>query len=67
MMELIIDESKMKALLKDTLIEMMQNKKGIFYKIVAESIEEIGLANAIKAGRKNKFVNEAKIVEILKK
>ena len=66
-MELIVDESKMKALLKDTLIEMMQDKKEIFYKIVAESIEEIGLANAIKAGRKNKFVSEKKIVDILKK
>ncbi len=65
-MELIVDENKMRALLKDTLIEMMKDRRDIFHKIVIESIEDIGLANAIKAGRKNKFVNESRIANIAK-
>ena len=66
-MELIVDENKMRALLKDTLIEMMKDRRDIFHKIVIEAIEDVGLANAIKAGRENKFVNESRIANILKK
>ena len=56
----------MRALLKDTLIEMMKDRRDIFHKNVIESIEDIGLANAIRAGRKNKFVNESRIANIAK-
>jgi len=66
-MELIVDENKMRELLKDTLVEIMKNKRQFFRELVMEAIEDIGLANAIKAGRKNKFVDESRIIEILKK
>jgi len=66
-MELIVDEDKMKELLKESLTEMMKDKRSIFHKIVTESIEDIGMANAIKEGRKNKFVEESTIFEILQK
>ncbi|MDZ7767104.1 MAG: hypothetical protein U5K00_22280 [Melioribacteraceae bacterium] len=42
----------MKELLKESLTEMMKDKRSIFHKIVTESIEDIGMANAIKEGRK---------------
>lgn len=66
-MELIVDEDKMKELLKESLTEMMKDKRSIFHKIVTESIEDIGMANAIREGRKNKFVEESTILEILQK
>ena len=66
-MQLIVDEDKMKELLKKSLTEMMKDKRSIFHKIVTESIEDIGMANAIKEGRKNKFVEESTIFEILQK
>ncbi len=37
---------------------MIQQKRGVFQKILLEALEEIGLANAIKEGRKNEFVGE---------
>jgi len=64
-MELSINESKMKELLKEALIEMMKDKKEIFYEIVKEAIEDVGMANAIKEGRQNKFVEEQRIIEII--
>ncbi|MDJ0658331.1 MAG: hypothetical protein QNJ42_02455 [Crocosphaera sp.] len=64
-MESLINEEKTKELLKEILIEMMQSKREIFYEIVLEALEEIGLANAIIEGRSNQFVSEEEILEIL--
>jgi len=66
-MELIVDENKMKEIFKETFIELMKDKRELLHEIIVEAIEDIGMANAIKAGRKNKFVDEKKIVNILKK
>jgi len=56
--ELTVNEDKMKEILKDIMIEMIRGKREIFHEIIVEAIEEVGLANAIKEGRKNKFVSE---------
>ncbi|MEA5536378.1 hypothetical protein [Crocosphaera sp. XPORK-15E] len=64
-MESIINEEKTKELLTEILIEMMQSKREIFYEIVLEALEEIGLANAITEGRQNEFVSEEEIFSIL--
>ena len=66
-MELIVDENKMKEIFKETFIELMKDKRELLHEIIVEAIEDIGMANAIKAGRKNKFIDEKKIVNILKK
>ena len=66
-MELIVDEKKMKEIFKETFIELMKDKRELLHEIIVEAIEDIGMANAIKTGRKNKFVDEKKIVDILKK
>jgi hypothetical protein len=64
-MELTVNEEKMKELLKDVMIEMIREKRELFHELIVEAIEEVGLANAIKEGRKNKFVSEERIMNIL--
>lgn len=64
-MELTVNENKMKELIKDALIELMSEKKGVFQDILIEAIEEVGLINAIREGRKNNFVNEERIMNLL--
>jgi hypothetical protein len=64
-MESTINEQKTKELLTEILIEMMQTKRELFYEIVLEALEEIGLANAITEGRSNEFVPEEEIFAIL--
>ena len=49
-MSSIITEEKTKEMLTEILIEMMQNKRELFYEIVLEALEDIGLANAITEG-----------------
>ncbi len=64
-MKSAINEQKTKELLTEILIEMMQTKRELFYEIVLEALEEIGLANAITEGRNNEFVPEEEIFSIL--
>jgi len=60
-----LDEKQFKVLLKEALIELFEERQEVFAAIVAEAIEDIGLANAIREGRKNDFVNKEEIDAIL--
>ncbi|MFQ4138868.1 hypothetical protein PGN35_021390 [Nodosilinea sp. PGN35] len=65
-MQLTLDDEKTKALLTEVLVEMLQQKREVFYDIVLEALEEVGLANAILEGEETEFVDEAEIQAILK-
>ncbi|MGZ8137264.1 MAG: hypothetical protein ACXW1W_11300 [Methylococcaceae bacterium] len=64
-MELSISDEKTKALLTEVIVELVKTKREVFYDIMLEALEEVGLANAIAEGRKNKFVSEDEIFSIL--
>ncbi len=64
-MQLTINDEKTKELLTEVLVEMLQQKREVFYEIVLEALEDVGLANAITEGRQDKFVGEDKIMSIL--
>jgi len=65
-MELTISEKQAKELLKEVLIELMEEKRDLFLEVMLEAVEEIGLANAILEGRQNEFVGEDQILAILR-
>ena len=65
-MELTINEKQAKELLKEVLIELMEEKRDLFFEVMLEAIEETGLANAIREGRQNEFVSEEQILAILR-
>ncbi|QTA80678.1 Uncharacterized protein dnl_29890 [Desulfonema limicola] len=64
-MELILSDAKTKELLTEIITEMIKQKREVFYEIILEALEDVGLANAIIEGRKNDFVSEDKIYKIL--
>jgi len=64
-MELTINDDHTKALLTEVMVELIQTKREVFYEIILEALEEVGLANAIIEGRKNDFVSEEQIFSIL--
>jgi len=65
-MEVTISEAKAKELIKEVVIELVKEKHDLFFEIIVEAMEEIGLANAIREGRQNEFVSEEHIKAILK-
>jgi len=64
-MELTINETQAKELLKQVMIELVKERRDLFFEIVVEAMEEIGLANAIREGRRNEYVSEEQITAIL--
>lgn len=60
-----LDEKQFKVLLKEAIVELFEERQDVFAAIVAEVIEDIGLAHAIREGRKNDFVNKEEIDAIL--
>jgi hypothetical protein len=64
-MQLILDDDKTKQLLTEVLVELLQQKREVFYDIVLDALEEVGLAKAIQAGDETEFVDEAEIASVL--
>jgi hypothetical protein len=64
-MQLTLDDEKNKVLLTEMLIEMLQQKREVFYDIILDALEEAGLANAIIEGAETEFVDESEIQAIL--
>ena len=64
-MELTISDEKMRDVLKDVLIELLQEKRELFHDVLVEALEDVGLGNAIAAGRQDDFVSQATIATIL--
>jgi hypothetical protein len=60
-----ITQTEEPEILTEILIEMMQNKRELFYEIVIEALEDIGLANAITEGLNGEFVPEEEVFAIL--
>ena len=64
-MELTLNETQAKSLLKEVILELVQERRDWFFEVMVEALEEIGLANAIQEGRRNEFVDEGQITAIL--
>jgi len=64
-MELTVNEDKMKEIFREIMINMIHERRDFFYDIIVEALEDVGLANAIREGRKNKFVAEQRIMALL--
>jgi len=66
-MEKNITRKEIKPLIKETLSEMIKENREEIMSIIVEAIEEAVIANAIKEGRKNRFVSEKRIMKILER
>lgn len=64
-MEIRVDEGKLKKLMKDALVELLEDRKEVIYEILSAVIEDIALAHAIKEGEASERVGKQEILEIL--
>ena len=65
-MQLTVDDEQTKELLKAVLVEMLQQKREVFYELVLEALEDVGLARAIEEGEETEFVDEQEIQAVLR-
>ena len=45
-MQTQLDESRLKQIFKEALIEALEEKKDVFHELIVEAIEDIGMINA---------------------
>jgi hypothetical protein len=63
--EIVVDESKLKALMKEALVEVLEDRKEVIYEILSEVIQDIALAQAIKERETTEAVSKQEILDIL--
>lgn len=61
----IINESRLKEILKSALIEVFQERRNLFLELLAEALEDIALIRAIKEGESTASVSRDEIFSIL--
>jgi hypothetical protein len=62
---LSVEEQHIKDLLKQAILELLEERQDIFRQLVAEAMEDLALVNAIKEGEATETVSREEILQIL--
>jgi len=61
-----LDDTRLKALFKEVLAEVLDQRRDWFLHVVTEALEDIALVQAIKAGESTEQVDRDEIFQLLK-
>jgi len=64
-MDTSIENSKLKEIVKEALVEVIEEKREVFYDLIAEALEDIALVRAIQEGEYSGTVEKEEIFNIL--
>jgi len=67
MSSITIDNNELKGLLKQALIELLEEKNQVLYDALAEVVEEVGLAKAIQEGQTSETVDKTEVIRALER
>ena len=59
------DENRIKELFKQSMLELLQEQREVFYDLFAEVIEDFALTNAINEGQSTESVSREEVFQIL--
>jgi len=65
MSSIIIDDQTLRELLKEALIEVMQKRPELLRDVLAEAMEDIGLAQAIREGENTAVAGKDAVLKAL--
>ena len=61
----VLDEARVKALVKEALLEILDERKDLLAGVIEEVIEDIGMLRAIKEGEETPYVPQEAVLEAL--
>ncbi len=67
MSSITIDSNELKALLKQALIELLEEKDETLYGALAELVEDAGLIKAVQEGQNSEIVDRTTIFKALER
>jgi hypothetical protein len=59
------DRKELKQVVKQALLELIQEEPEVWYALFAEVIEDLALVNAIKEGENSEMVNREKVIDLI--
>jgi hypothetical protein len=65
MVEKSLDEGRMKELLKEAVLEVLQERKDLIYDVMAEVMEDFALAKAIQEGESTESVSREEVFQTI--
>ena len=66
MSTMALDDKHMKELLKQALVELLQERRDLFADLFEEIIEDVGLVNAIREAENDYTVSEDEVMKTLR-
>ena len=60
-----LDETRIKALFKEALVEVIEENQELVSSILVEALEDLGLSRAIEEGEQSKTVSRDEIFKVL--
>jgi hypothetical protein len=64
--EFVMTQATLKRVLKEALVETMRENRDLLTSAVAEAMEDMALASAIREGRKSKRVSRKQVMTALR-
>jgi len=64
-MEASLEDAKLKALLKESLIELLEERREEFSELLLEALEDLALSRAIREGEGTGLVDKQEILKII--
>lgn len=65
MMTTLVERNELKGLLKESLIELLEERREVFYDLIVEVFEDVAMVKAIQEGQNTPSVPRAEIFAIL--
>ncbi len=64
-MEASLEDAKLKALLKETLVELLEERREEFSELLLEALEDLALTRTIREGEGTGLVDKKEILKII--
>lgn len=64
-MTVTVDEERLKEILKQAIVEVVEERQSVFYDLVEEILEDIAMARAIEEGMGSEFVSRDEVFHAL--
>ena len=65
MPEISLDEGRIKELLKEAVLEVLEERRDLIYDVLAEAMEDFALAKAIQEGESSESVTREQVFQTL--
>ena len=64
-MEASLDDARLKSLLKETLVELLEERREEFSELLLEALEDLALSRAIREGEGTGLVDKKEILRLI--